>query len=166
MPDQAARDLAVPDLYEADFVLWSERQAALLRRLQAGDPVGDQLDWDNLVEEVESLGSSARLATESLLARGLEHLLKIRGWPNGPVDHWAAEANTFLRDAGRAWAPSMARAIDAATLYREELEKIGLRKIDGTPPQPLPAACPVTLAELIFPRGVPCDVPALLAKLA
>ena len=165
-PDQAARDLAAPDLYEADIVLWCERQASLLRRLQAGEGVQDQIDWDDLVEEVESLGRSARVATESLLRRALEHLLKIRGWPHGPADHWAAEARTFLRDAGLTWTPSMARAIDAAALYRDALQMVGQLTIDGAAPQPLPAACPFTLADLIIPPGVPVEVDALLAKLA
>ena len=32
------------DLYEADILLWSEQQAALLRRLAAGERVNEQID--------------------------------------------------------------------------------------------------------------------------
>jgi chromosome segregation ATPase len=44
------------DLYGEDIHLWSERQAALLRRLAAGEAVTDQVDWPHVVEEIEDLG--------------------------------------------------------------------------------------------------------------
>jgi hypothetical protein len=56
------------DLYEDDFLLWSESQAALLRRLAAGERVNDRdLDWANLSEEIEALGRGELRAVESLL---------------------------------------------------------------------------------------------------
>jgi hypothetical protein len=45
------------DLYERDFYLWAERQAAVLRAGRLGD-----LDLDNLVLEVEGLADSRRSA--------------------------------------------------------------------------------------------------------
>ena len=36
------------DLYEDDILLWSERQAALLRRMAAGERLNDQVDWENV----------------------------------------------------------------------------------------------------------------------
>ena len=32
------------DVYETDLLLWSERQAALLRRVAVGERVNDQVD--------------------------------------------------------------------------------------------------------------------------
>ncbi len=49
------------DLYDADTLTWSERQAALLRRLAAGERVNADLDWANVIEEVESVGRQAAL---------------------------------------------------------------------------------------------------------
>ncbi|HEY5302150.1 MAG TPA: DUF29 family protein, partial [Acetobacteraceae bacterium] len=47
------------DLYDTDTLTWSERQAALLRRIAAGERVNDpDLDWPNIIEEVESVGRS------------------------------------------------------------------------------------------------------------
>ena len=44
------------DLYDEDFVAWSERQAALLRRRAAGELVNDaEIDWTNVAEEIEAL---------------------------------------------------------------------------------------------------------------
>ena len=65
------------ELYDEDFVLWTERQAALLRRRAAGELVNDaELDWQNLAEEIEAVGRSTRRELRSRLARLLRHLLK------------------------------------------------------------------------------------------
>jgi hypothetical protein len=43
------------DLYEEDFVRWTEQQAAALRAAaRAGTNL--PLDWENLAEEIDSLG--------------------------------------------------------------------------------------------------------------
>jgi hypothetical protein len=48
------------ELYENDVALWSERQAELLCRRAAGEPVNDtELDWPNIAEEIEDVGKSA-----------------------------------------------------------------------------------------------------------
>jgi hypothetical protein len=45
------------DLYDADILEWSERQADLLRRVAAGEQLHDAApDWPNIIEEVESVG--------------------------------------------------------------------------------------------------------------
>ena len=49
-------------LYDEDFVRWTEEQAAALRRAKSLRPAGSRgsnlpLDWENLAEEIESLGS-------------------------------------------------------------------------------------------------------------
>ncbi|NBC31954.1 MAG: DUF29 family protein [Alphaproteobacteria bacterium] len=70
----------MPDhgLYDQDFVDWTRKQAAELRRLaelRANLTAG--LDLENLAEEIESLGQRDRRAVISALARIVEHLLKL-----------------------------------------------------------------------------------------
>ena len=48
--------------------MWSEHQAALLRRLVAAEKVADQIDWENVIEEVELSGTSS-LRTGEISAR-------------------------------------------------------------------------------------------------
>lgn len=55
--------------YDTDVLLWSERQAALLRRMGAGERVNDQVDWPNVAEEIESLGRSDKREMRSVCAR-------------------------------------------------------------------------------------------------
>ena len=57
-------------LYDRDFVLWTEEQAAALRRAKGSNL---PLDWENLAEEIESLGKSDRRALSSQIRRILHH---------------------------------------------------------------------------------------------
>jgi hypothetical protein len=55
------------DLYDTDILLWSERQAELLRRSAAGERVNDgELDWPNIVEEIADVGRSELRSCRSL----------------------------------------------------------------------------------------------------
>jgi hypothetical protein len=62
--------------YDTDILRWSEHQARFLRRLGAGEQVNSQIDWDNVVEEIESVGREQLHAVESLLTQALIHMLK------------------------------------------------------------------------------------------
>src|SRR5689334_1934812 len=59
------------DLYDTDVAAWSEQQAKALRRRAA-----NEIDWDNVAEEIESLSRSDKREICSRLAVICEHLLK------------------------------------------------------------------------------------------
>ncbi|MBV9389608.1 MAG: DUF29 family protein [Chroococcidiopsidaceae cyanobacterium CP_BM_ER_R8_30] len=61
----------MPSLYDSDFVLWSEKTAKALRDRSFND-----LDWDNLIDEIEQLGRNNKHALSSQLRRLLHHLLQ------------------------------------------------------------------------------------------
>jgi hypothetical protein len=135
--------------YGTDILTWSERQAALLRRVGAGEKVNDQVDWENVIEEIESVGRSELHAVESLLTQALAHMLKAEAWPlSSAVQGWHAEARLFRRQARRRFAPSMRQKIDIPGLYADALYALP-ETIDGVPPLPVPTECPVTLEELL-----------------
>ncbi len=137
------------DLYDEDILTWSERQAELLRRLAAGERVNDLVDWQNVVEEVESVGRSELHRTESLLTQALRHRLKIIAWPDSrEVPHWQEEITLFQMDAARAFQESMRQRLDLALIYRRARHRFP-QQIDGQPAVPLPDICPVTLDELL-----------------
>ena len=137
-------------LYDTDDLLWSEQQAGLLRRRAAGELVNEaELDWPNIAEEIESVGSEQRHAVESLLMQALLHRLKIEAWPlSRDVPHWQAEARGFRDDAAARFAPSMRERLDLAQIYRRALRRMP-ETMDGQPPLPVPAVCPATLDELL-----------------
>jgi Domain of unknown function DUF29 len=154
------------DLYNTDFVRWTEHQAERLRRLERGERVND-LDWPNLIEEVEGLGKSEVAAVQTLLLRGLEHLLKAAAWPDA-VDAagWRHEAAVFLRDARRRSTPSMDQQLDIGELHATAVENVlGLAYREG-PPGPLPAESPFTVRNLLpRDRKLRIDADALVARL-
>ena len=57
--------------YDKDFYGWTQEQAALLRAGRLND-----LDIDNLIEEVETMGRSEKRELKSRLTVLLQHLLK------------------------------------------------------------------------------------------
>jgi hypothetical protein len=83
-------------LYDEDFVRWTEEQAAALRRAKSQSLTGTRgsnlpLDWENLAEEIESLGKSDRRELRSQITRVLRHLLKLEASPAAePRAGWRA----------------------------------------------------------------------------
>jgi hypothetical protein len=136
------------DPYDSDILEWSEQQAALLRRVAAGERVNDA-DWPNIIEEIESVGREQLHAVESLLTRALIHMLKTEAWPrSSAVPGWRAEMRLFRRQARRRFVPSMRPKIDLAGLYADALAGLP-ETIGGVPPLPVPVVCPVTLDGLL-----------------
>ena len=100
----------IGQLYDQDFVLWTEQQAAALRRSKGSNL---PLDWENLAEEVESLGKSDRRELRSQITRILRHLLKLEV---SPVAEPRAGWRTTIREA-RAQIESVLE--DSPSLWRE-----------------------------------------------
>lgn len=140
-------------LYDEDILVWSEQQGTLLRRVAAGGRVNSaELDWPNIIEEVESVGRSELSAVESLLFQALVHILKAEAWPQSlSAASWRAAARGFRAQARRRFAPSMRHKIDLTGLYADAPQAIP-ETTGGQPPAPVPATCRVTLDELLGER--------------
>ena len=137
------------DLYDADILQWSEQQSRLLRRLAAGERVNDDIDWENVVEEIESVGNEQLHAVSSLSTRAIIHRLKAIGWPDAvDVDNWQADAERFRGDAADRFTPSMRQRLDMTHIYRRALRAVPAR-MDGKPPLSLPTECPWSLDEML-----------------
>ncbi len=136
--------------YDTDILTWSEHQAMLLRRRAGGELVNDNdLDWSNIAEEIEEVGSNRLHAVESLLVQALRHMLKAESWPlSRDEPTWRADAIDFRRQARRRFVPSMRQKIDLTSLYKDALAALP-ETIDGQAPLPVQTACPVTLDELL-----------------
>lgn len=138
------------DPYEDDFLLWSESQATLLRRLAAGEHINDRdLDWTNLGEEIEAVGRGELRAFESLLAQAVVHRLKQACWPDlGGVPHWHGEEIRSRQEAADAFSPSMRQRVDLQRIHRRAVQRLPAT-IDGAPPRPVPDLTGVTLGEWV-----------------
>ncbi len=128
------------ELYEEDFVRWTEQQSRALREA-AGIGTNLPLDWENLAEEVESLGRSERRELRSRLAVILEHLLKLehspatdprRGWietvarERSQIELLLEDSPSLRDEVGAMIARASSRAADlTARLLRLQGENVG-----------------------------------------
>jgi Domain of unknown function DUF29 len=71
------------DLYDTDTYSWAMRQADALRRRSA-----NEVDWENVAEEIESVGKSEARELESRYIVLLAHLLKWLYQPSGRSRSW------------------------------------------------------------------------------
>ena len=94
--------IARKSLYESDFLLWTQDTVA---KLKARD--FDQVDLENLLEEIESLGRSEKKEIKSRLTTLIEHLLKrlyidmpqeFNGWER-TIRHQRTEIEFALDDS-------------------------------------------------------------------
>ncbi len=148
------------DLYEADFHLWTQRQAELLRQGRFTD-----VDLEHLTEEIEDLGSSQRHAVESHVQNVLHHLLKLHFSPAVPPRHgWVATVRAQRIQLRRRLTPSLRNhiAVTLAELYADarELAAHDLQQ-DSLPADRLPTACPFTLDQILGPDWFPANVHGL-----
>ena len=80
-------------LYWQDAWSWSREQADALRRRDIG-----AIDWENVIEEIETLGRSEEHTWTSLCTNVVSHLLKIEhSGRDEAVNHWAREIRGYRR---------------------------------------------------------------------
>lgn len=155
----------MPDgLYDRDVLAWSERQAALLRRLAAGERLNEAVDWPNVIEELQDVGVSELRAVRGLLRQALLHLMKLQAWPDNPAcPHWRGETVGFLVDAQDRFSPSMVQRVGLQTLYGRTLIEVQARSEAFGPGRRLPLDCPFSLDDLLVD---PVDLLALSRRFA
>ena len=133
-------------LYDGDFHRWTAEQAHELRQRRAAG-----IDWENVAEEIESLGRSDKRSIESNLSVILVHLLKWQqqsGKRNASWEVSLAEHRTRLRKL-TGESPSL-RDYPAKMLDEEyALARLKAAAETGIPKEDFPEACPFTIAEVL-----------------
>lgn len=138
--------LATQTLYDTDFAEWADRTADLLRARRFRE-----IDWESVVEEIETLGRSERAAVRSQLRRMLVHPIKQRVQPERDGASWrisVASARFEIRNDVRD-SPSLCRHLEdnLPVIYRDAVEEaliqMNRRAAD------LPTDCPWTLNQLL-----------------
>jgi len=130
------------DIYETDFYQWTMQQAAALKERQF-----ENLDWENLVEEIETLGRSDYNAVSSLVMRQIEHRLKIDYTPlEQYYKKWNIEIQAFKIAIKRKISPSMKPKLakDLAEIYQDAVSLVSLEY--GVE---LPQQCPYSLEDFL-----------------
>ena len=140
--------------YERDFFAWTQEQAQILRARETLE-----LDWDNLAEEIDSMGRRDRRELESRLRRILHHLLKWQvqpglrgpGWRNTLIEQ-RRQAEKLLRESPSLRSHLRQLADEAyPDAVRDAVSDSGLR------PQTFAADCPFTVEQILDPDYLPDD---------
>ncbi len=138
--------------YESDFYAWTVAQADAIR---AGR--WDELDWDNLAEEIESVGRNDRRAVRSHLEVLLAHLLKCIIQPVRWTESWdhTIRAQRQAIDELLAGSPSL-RGLPAERFDDAYRHAVLLAHRDtGIDEDKFPAEPPFTLAQALSPDFFP-----------
>ncbi len=135
-------------LYDEDFSLWTQQQAALLR-----EGKWQALDYANLAEEIESVGRSDKRELSNRLKMLVMHLLK--GWYQPDV-----------RQTGHSWADTIweqrgqiAAILEDSPSLRHE---VATRLAQHYPAARRQASRDTRLPETSFPATCPWSVEQLL----
>ena len=148
-----AQTLNLKELYESDYDRWLTEMVQLLKNRDL-----EKLDYENLIEELETLGRSEKNAVKSLLLQIIVHLMLYQFWQlekERNANHWAAEIITFrvqLEDK---------LTTNLQNYLADELPKIYQNALlivqKKTQLNSLPEHCPYSLEELLdkqwFPNG-------------
>jgi hypothetical protein len=132
--------------YDDDFNAWTLDQAARLRRERPRT-----IDWENLAEEVESLGRSDKRALGSGLKVVLEHLIKWRYQPEKRSESWSDSIEEHRDRIARIIADSPSLAGWPAEVLAAEYSRARRKALKDTklPPPAIPVACPFSIKQAL-----------------
>jgi Domain of unknown function DUF29 len=85
----------IKQLHDRDFNLWIEETKKAIQNRDF-----QNMDWDNLLDEIDDMGKSEKRSLESYLQRLIEHLLKIQYWESERernYQHWRSEVINFRK---------------------------------------------------------------------
>lgn len=125
--------------YERDFYAWSQEQATLLRAQQF-----TQLDIDNLVEEIESMGRSERRQLLSRLEILLMHLLKWQYQPELRGRSWELTIAEQRRRIAKLLRANLSLRAELPDLLPEAYDDatFSAMRETGLPQATFPVVCP------------------------
>jgi len=132
---------ASASLYETDFYGWVQQQVAMLRGRKV-----NSLDFENLIEEVESMGRSEKRELESRLEVLLMHLLKWQYQPERRGKSWqlAIEGQRDRLAGHLRENPSLKGKLPACLQEAYRHAKREAIKETGLPAGTFPPECPWT----------------------
>lgn len=141
------------DLYEQDFTAWIEDQAQALRTRQIG-----ALDWDNLLEEIESMGRSEKNALKSRLRVLLMHLIKWKWQPEKRSQSWLEtiiEQRASIEEILE-MSPSLGTTTLPDAFSGVWAKAISLAALEtGLPPSAFSPTCPWSMDEVLREDWMP-----------
>lgn len=147
--------MKLASLYDTDYQRWLDQTVAQLQAHDFGN-----LDLDNLVEEIESLGKSEKRAISSYLLRLCEHFLKLRYWESErelcfrgwvlEINNFRSEVELILQDS-----PSLKNFLNENFLSLYRRSRTNLLKVIGQSMDLIPAEPEFTLEQALDEDWLP-----------
>jgi len=139
-------------LYETDYLKWIETTVEKLRVQDYSN-----IDWENLIEEIEDMGRSERRSLKSNLIIVLTHLLKWQYQPQFRSGSWKGsivEHRRRIRDTLKE-SPSLQPYLEQvfAKCYLDAVAQASAET--GLSVETFPQACPYTSAEVLDSNFLP-----------
>jgi hypothetical protein len=140
-------------LYDRDFHQWIETTVTHLKQQKF-----DLVDWDNLIEEIESLGRSEKRAIRSHLVILLLHLLKWQYQPEYQCKSWQVSIKNARRQLLRLLKDNPSLAGDfldesIPDAYEEARERASEETTIFL--ENFPVCCPYTLEQILEKDWLP-----------
>jgi hypothetical protein len=138
--------------YEDDLFAWTQEQAALLRAHAV-----DNVDWENLAEEIESMGRRDRRELKNRLTVILLHLLEWQAQPDQRGMSWRKTPRTQRKEVRDLLQQSQSRRREVPAIIREAYADAVKDAIDETSlrADSFPTACPYTPEDLLDEDHLP-----------
>ncbi|MEH2455377.1 DUF29 domain-containing protein [Nostoc sp.] len=138
-------------LYETDENLWLEETIELLKQRQF-----NQLDLENLIEELISLGKRDSAKVKSLLRQITIHLLLLQYWQveyEINYRHWLGEIKTFRYDLNNHLTTNLMNKLqdDLENIYQSAVDFVQIK----TNLTIFPDKCPYTITQLLDDNYLP-----------
>lgn len=135
-----------PPLYETDYQQWIEMT---VEKLHSRDYAN--VDWDNLIEEIEDMGRNERRSLESNLIVVLLHLLKWQYQPERRSGSWEGSIIEHRRRIKKALKESPSLKPYLESIFAESyLEAVKQAKAEtALPLEMFPSECPYELAVVV-----------------
>jgi hypothetical protein len=132
--------------YDEDIYGWSIHTAQLLREKKM-----DEVDFDNVIEEIEALGRSEKNELISHLTLVISHLLKWEYQPDRRGNSWVytideqrKQSKFTIRDN-----PSLKSKLDEILMRSHEIALLKAAKETGINKNMFPKECPYTFEQII-----------------
>ncbi|HEY9848026.1 MAG TPA: DUF29 domain-containing protein [Leptolyngbyaceae cyanobacterium] len=139
-------------LYETDFYAWTQQQISLLKSQQ-----WHELDTNNLIEEIETLGRKERQELRNRLGILLGHLLKWQFQPDKRTNSWVGtireqriQIKLLLKDS-----PSLKPYLDEIFFIAYELGLALAIRETNLGEKVFPEVCPYTPEQTMNPEFLP-----------
>jgi len=137
---------------QQDFYGWTQQQISLLRSRQF-----DEIDWEGLIEEVESMGNSELRELESRLTVLLMHLLKWQYQANLQTRSWILTIKEQRRRIVKRLqqSPSLKSKLGEIIADAYEIAKGDAADETGLSESNFPIKCPWTYTQIVDMEFLP-----------